>query len=364
MTVEIVFETHSISEDNEAGRASGWHHSCLSVEGRSLAAALGERRRDDGIAAVFTSDLLRARETADIAFGATGIPTFLDWRLRECDYGDGNGMPAAELHADRSAFVDTPYPTGESWTTAVTRVRGALDDIASRYADRRVLDHRPRGHALGARSLCERPHAARPGHGRLRVAGRLGVQLPRSTVTTWDGDEYQKRFDDLAASGADVHGEVAFVLRYAPASVLDAGCGTGRVAIELARRGVDVMGVDVDASMIATARDRAPGLAWVESDLAALDLARTFDVVVMAGNVPLFTPAGTHAAVVAGCARHVTPDGVLVAGFQLGRGYELDAYDAHAESAGLVLAERFATWDGDPFPGDATYAVSVHRRGR
>ena len=75
---------------------------------------------------------------------------------------------------------------------------------------------------------------------------------------TWDGDEYQARFDALAASGVDVHGEVAFVPRSipSPASVLDAGCGTGRVAIELARRGIAVVGVDVDASMLATARAR------------------------------------------------------------------------------------------------------------
>jgi 2-polyprenyl-3-methyl-5-hydroxy-6-metoxy-1,4-benzoquinol methylase len=134
-------------------------------------------------------------------------------------------------------------------------------------------------------------------------------------VTTWDGDEYQKRFDDLAASGVDVHGEVAFVMRYSPNSVLDAGCGSGRVAIELARRGVaTVVGADVNNSMLDVARGRAPGLTWVESDLAALDLGRRFDVVVMAGNVPIFTPPGTHAALVAGCARHVaTGSGVLVA---------------------------------------------------
>ena len=72
-------------------------------------------------------------------------------------------------------------------------------------------------------------------------------------VTRWQGDEYQRRFDELASKGVDVHGEADFVMRYRPASVLDAGCGTGRVAIELARRGVDVVGVDVDASMLATA---------------------------------------------------------------------------------------------------------------
>ena len=179
----------------------------------------------------------------------------------------------------------------------------------------------------------------------------------------WDGESYQRRFDELAAGGQDVHGEADFVVGLAPASVLDAGCGTGRVAIELARRGVEVVGVDHDASMLATARRLAPDVTWVESDLARLDLGRRFDVVVMAGNVVLFTPPGTEAALVGGCARHVGPDGALVAGFQLGRGYDLATYDRHCAGAGLELAGRFATWDGEAWPGVGSYAVSVHRPG-
>lgn len=135
----IVFETHSTSEDNEAGRASGWNHGRLAPSGHLNAAALGDRRRADGIVAVFASDLLRARETAEIAFAGTSVPLFLDWRLRECNYGDGNGMPAAELHADRSAFIETPYPHGESWTRAIARVKGALDDISVDHPNERVL---------------------------------------------------------------------------------------------------------------------------------------------------------------------------------------------------------------------------------
>lgn len=177
---------------------------------------------------------------------------------------------------------------------------------------------------------------------------------------SWDGDEYQARFDALAAAGTDVHGEATFVRAFAPAAVLDAGCGTGRVAIELARHGIEAVGVDVDASMLDVARRRAPSISWIECDLAVLDLGRTFHVVVMAGNVVLFTAPGTHAAVVAGCARHVAPGGVLVAGFQLDRGYDLAAYDAHCRAAGLALAERFASWDRAPFAG-GDYAVSVHR---
>ena len=158
-----------------------------------------------------------------------------------------------------------------------------------------------------------------------------------------------------------MHGEATFVRAYEPATVLDAGCGTGRVAIELARHGIDVVGVDVDASMLDTARRLAPDLTWIQSDLTTLELGRTFDVVVMAGNVPLFTPPGTHAALVAGVARHVAAGGRLVAGFSVDRGYGIDDYDAHANAAGLTLEERFATWDRAPWDVGSAYAVSVHR---
>lgn len=179
---------------------------------------------------------------------------------------------------------------------------------------------------------------------------------------SWDGDRYQARFDELAASGTDVHGEAAFVQRLGPASVLDAGCGSGRVAAELARRGIEVVGVDMDASMLAAASRRHPELSWIGADLCTLDLGRRFDVVLMAGNVPLFTPPGTQPALVAACARHIAPGGALVAGFSTDHGYSADQYDQDCAAAGLVLEARVATWDGEPFPGDGTYAVSVHRR--
>ena len=181
------------------------------------------------------------------------------------------------------------------------------------------------------------------------------------TMVRWQGDDYQRRFDELASSGVDVHGEATFVMRWAPGSVLDAGCGTGRVAIELARRGVEVVGVDVDASMLGTARANGPDVEWHEHDLTTLDLGRTFDVVVLAGNVPLFTPPGTQRALVTACTRHVGPDGVLIAGFQLKRDYGIESYDEDCAAAGLRLSERFSTWAGDPFEPSDTYAVSVHR---
>src|SRR5258708_11446497 len=91
MPIEIVFETHALSEDNERGIATGWLPGRLSERGRANAADMGRRRRDDGIAAVFTSDLRRAAKTAEIAFGDTDISILYDWRLRERDFGTRNG---------------------------------------------------------------------------------------------------------------------------------------------------------------------------------------------------------------------------------------------------------------------------------
>jgi len=139
MSIQIVFETHSISKDNEQGIATGWNHGQLSEKGRILAAELGRRRRDDGIQAVFTSDLGRAVETAELVLGNKPIPIFHDWRLRECDYGHRNGMPAIEMHQNRQHYLETPYPGGESWRQAVHRVGRFLPDLHTRWEGARVL---------------------------------------------------------------------------------------------------------------------------------------------------------------------------------------------------------------------------------
>lgn len=180
------------------------------------------------------------------------------------------------------------------------------------------------------------------------------------------GDDYDTRFRERAAAGLDVHGEAAFIADLAPGSVLDAGCGTGRVAIELARRGISAVGVDVDPEMLSAARAKAPELDWRQADLATVNLAEgSFDVVVMAGNVLIFVEPGTEAAVVRNLAPALAPGGALVAGFQL-RSDRISAaeYDRYCADAGLVLAERWSTWDRHPWTQSDDYAVSVHRRPR
>jgi 2,3-bisphosphoglycerate-dependent phosphoglycerate mutase len=137
--ITVVFETHSTTEDNEAGRATGWLPGRLSERGAEQARELGRRRAADGIAAVFCSDLRRAVQTADIAFGESRVPVLHDWRLRECDYGDRNGMPAARMHANRTDHIDVPYPGGESWRQAVARVGRFVADLAARWPEQRVV---------------------------------------------------------------------------------------------------------------------------------------------------------------------------------------------------------------------------------
>jgi broad specificity phosphatase PhoE len=137
--IELVYETHSLSTDNEAGVATGWLHGELSERGKALAAELGARRRNDGVSAVFASDRRRAFETSEIAFGRTDVPIFLDWRLRECDYGDVTGGPAERLVALARSHVEVPFPGGESYRDVATRVRRFLEDLFPRWDGERIV---------------------------------------------------------------------------------------------------------------------------------------------------------------------------------------------------------------------------------
>jgi 2,3-bisphosphoglycerate-dependent phosphoglycerate mutase len=136
--IEIVFETHSTTTDNERWVASGWLDGQLSTLGRRQAKELGERREDDELAAVFTSDLGRAVETAQIAFGGRGMPIFKDWRLRECNYGMLNGTAVARLEIERTKHVVDPYSGGESYVDVVARARSFLQDLPPRFPDKRI----------------------------------------------------------------------------------------------------------------------------------------------------------------------------------------------------------------------------------
>jgi SAM-dependent methyltransferase len=174
----------------------------------------------------------------------------------------------------------------------------------------------------------------------------------------------------MSDRGQDIHGEVTFVtgLVDPPARVLDAGCGTGRIGVRLDELGYDVVGVDVDDTMLDVARAEAPGLDWRPGDLASFDLGIRFDLVLLAGNIlPLLEP-GTLAAEGARLAAHVVPGGLVVCGFGLDAAHlpagcpVTPLADVHAAlgAAGLVPLARFAGWDRGPFEESDGYVVTVH----
>jgi SAM-dependent methyltransferase len=194
---------------------------------------------------------------------------------------------------------------------------------------------------------------------------------------TDSGPAYDARLEALARTGKGMQGEADFVggLLRPPARVLDAGCGTGRVGIELRQRGYDVVGVDVERSMLAVARERDPDGVWLLRDLGALDpddpaLEGAFDIVLLAGNVVPLLAEGAEADVVRRLAGCLGADGMLVAGFGLDVDHlpldhapvTLNDYDRWCVTARLVLRDRFATWERATCNGPTGYAVSVHAR--
>lgn len=179
---------------------------------------------------------------------------------------------------------------------------------------------------------------------------------------------YAERWKRLAAAGQDLHGEARLLDAMAQrgSRILDAGCGTGRVGGHLARAGHEVVGVDLDPHLIEVARVEQPGARWEVGNLAELDLREEdgtpmlFDLQVSAGNVLTFLAGAERRPALTALAAHLAPEGRLVVGFGLDRGYALEDFTADADAAGLVLAQRFSTWDLRPAADDFLVGVLEH----
>jgi SAM-dependent methyltransferase len=196
--------------------------------------------------------------------------------------------------------------------------------------------------------------------------------IARESVGPDYARQYAARFRALAARGDDVHGEATFVARLVepPARVLDAGCGTGRVAIRLAGLGYVVVGVDLDASMLREARGEAPELDWRVGDLSTLDTGQLFDVALVAGNTIPLLESGTLDDTARHLAAQLDDGGVLVCGFGLDPDHlpgacpvtPLNDVEAAFGAAGLEPLARFSTWDRAPYDESSGYVVTVDRR--
>ena len=179
---------------------------------------------------------------------------------------------------------------------------------------------------------------------------------------------YVERFRSMARAGEDLVGEARLVDAMAPrgAHILDAGCGPGRLGGYLAAAGHDVVGVDVDPTLIEAAEQDHPGPRWLVGDLAELDLPARgitdpFDVIVSAGNVMTFLAPSTRVQVLGRLRAHLRADGRAVLGFGAGRDYPFDEFFQDAAEAGFAPDLLLSTWDSRPFTEDADFLVAVLR---
>lgn len=178
-----------------------------------------------------------------------------------------------------------------------------------------------------------------------------------------------------ANMGEDIHGEANLVEKLLlkeyppqgnpPYAVLDAGCGTGRMGIELARRGFDVVGVDLDEVMLNQAKAKAPEMSWVLGDLTAVSLNKKFDAIVMAGNVMIYVTPHTEQAVLQNMTRHLKPHGLLLAAFELTpkswTQLTRQKYEQLMADLGFQLLARWSTWEQAPWQHGDSYLVCLHQ---
>lgn len=132
----ILLARHGETDWNREGRWQGWADPPLNDTGRAQARELAEQLRGTPFDAVYSSDLQRARETAEILAEPHGVPVIVDRDLREIDIGSWSGLTRAEI-AER--FPDGVRPDGETHEQQAARVRGAVTRIARDHPGERVL---------------------------------------------------------------------------------------------------------------------------------------------------------------------------------------------------------------------------------
>jgi probable phosphoglycerate mutase len=140
----IILARHGETADNVAPqRIQGWRDVPLNERGReqarALAAAAANAAGDGGIAALWTSHLLRARETAEIAGTVLGLEPRVDERLAESRRGSWEGRVVDDIEREepeawaawRRAGAEFRFPGGESLTEHLRRTEAAIDEIAA-----------------------------------------------------------------------------------------------------------------------------------------------------------------------------------------------------------------------------------------
>ncbi len=137
MSVQITYFVHGTTTDNEARISSGWYDVELSEVGIQQAKDLVSQTDGKHFDVVFCSDLKRAVDSANIAWGDT-YKIIQDSRLRECNYGDYNAKPSSEVEPLQEQSITTPLPNGESYEMVKDRIASFLTELKRDYDGKRV----------------------------------------------------------------------------------------------------------------------------------------------------------------------------------------------------------------------------------
>lgn len=137
MAVKITYFVHGTTVDNENHCSSGWNDVPLSDRGIQQSKDLAELTSHMSFDAVFTSDLVRAVDSAHLSWGDR-YPTFADKRLRECNYGDFNGKDSGVVEPLQEQSITMPMPHGESYEEVKARIADFLDFVNEHYDGKHI----------------------------------------------------------------------------------------------------------------------------------------------------------------------------------------------------------------------------------
>lgn len=134
MKTELIYFVHGTTYDNASKRCSGWKQVELNELGKEQALNLGNVNKDIKFDVIFTSDLIRAIDSANIAF--PNVKKIQDKRLRECNYGDLDGEDKKLIVYED--HIDVPFPNGESLKDVEVRVQSFINDILKEYKGKTI----------------------------------------------------------------------------------------------------------------------------------------------------------------------------------------------------------------------------------